>query len=73
MKDGGSLVQCGAVDGSENYLENRTTGLDQALDWVWRNQSPYLGSSGRGGEESVLSMFFLLGPFLSFNKSLPIL
>lgn len=47
MRDGGSLVQCGTVDGSENYLENRTTGLDQALDWVWRNQSPYLGSCGQ--------------------------
>ena len=29
VRDGGSFVQCGTAGGSENYLESRTTGLDQ--------------------------------------------
>lgn len=51
VRDGGSLVQCGTAGGSENYLGSRTAGLDLALDWVWRNQSPELGSCGWGREE----------------------
>ena len=40
MRDDRGLVQCGIAGGSESDLESRTTGSDQVLDWVWRNQRP---------------------------------